>query len=122
MVEPMDDFEKELRAQLEVREAPEGFADRLMARVPMRPAPRMWGLSLPVWRWAVAAAVVAAMVLGGVEREHQQRLAGERAREQVLLALRITGSTLRNVEQKVGAGSVHEKFSQRGTVREKDDE
>ena len=124
MGEKMDDFEKELRAQLQARSAPGGFADRVMARVPMRQAPRgmFLGFGLPVWRWAVAAVLVAVMVLGGIERDHQRRLAGERAREQVLLALRITGSTLRNVQQKVSARDEQERFSQKGTVRDKDDQ
>ena len=123
MVEKMDDFEKELREQLQARSAPGGFADRVMARVPMRQAPRgtFLGFGLPVWRWAVAAVLVAAMVLGGLERDHQRRVAGERAREQVLLALRITGSTLRDVQQKVSARDQQERFSQKGTVRDKGD-
>jgi hypothetical protein len=64
------------------------------------------------------------MVVGGVEREREQRVAGERAREQVLLALRITGSTLRDVQQKVNTGG-QVKFSQKGagrTVLEKDEQ
>jgi hypothetical protein len=69
----------------------------------------------------VAAVLVAAMVLGGLERDHQRRVAGERAREQVLLALRITGSTLRDVQQKVSARDQQERFSQKGTVRDKGD-
>jgi hypothetical protein len=123
VVEKMDDFEKELREQLQARSAPGGFADRVMARVPMRQAPRgtFLGFGLPVWRWAVAAVLVAAMVLGGLERDHQRRVAGERAREQVLLALRITGSTLRDVQQKVSARDQQERFSQKGTVRDKGD-
>lgn len=115
MVEPRDDFERELREQLQVRSAPEGFADRVMARVPRRPAQRGWlGFGMPVWRWAVAAALVAGMVAGGLERERQQRIEGEQAREQVLLALRITGSTLRDVQQKVNSGGSQQKLSQKG--------
>lgn len=100
------EFEQHLREQLRVRSAPGGFADRVMvraeSRTARRPASKAWlGFSLPVWRWAVAAALIAGVILGGVEREHQQRLAGERAREQVLFALHITGVSLRNVQQKV---------------------
>ncbi|MGC2297563.1 MAG: hypothetical protein WA476_02095, partial [Acidobacteriaceae bacterium] len=122
--EKMDDFEKELRTQLQARSAPGGFTDRVMARVPIRQAPRgtFLGFGLPVWRWAVAAMLVAVMVLGGIERDHQRRVAGERAREQVLLALRITGSTLRDVQQKVSARDEQERFSQKGTVRDKGDQ
>jgi hypothetical protein len=116
----MDQFERELREQLQARSAPGGFADRVMARVPQRRAPRetFLGFGVPVWRWAVAAVLVAGMVVGGLEHDRQQRMAGERAREQVLLALRITGSTLRDVQQKVSARDERESFSQKGTVRE----
>ena len=125
MVEPRDDFELELREQLQVRSAPEGFADRVMARVPKRPARRGWiGFRTPVWQWAVAALLVLGMVVGGLERERQQRLEGERTRAQVLLALHITGSTLRDVQQKVSAGSEQHRLSQKGadrTVLERDE-
>jgi hypothetical protein len=100
----MDEFERELREQLQARSAPGGFADRVMARVPERQASRrLWWALSPVWRWAAAALLVAGMVAGGLERDRQQRIAGERARAQVLLALRITGSTLRDVQQKIRA-------------------
>lgn len=99
MVEPIDGFEKELREQLQARTAPPGFADRVMARLPAKRPPRLVWQSL--WRWAAVAAVLAVTVLGGMEHEREQRIAGERAREQVILALRITGSTLHQVQSKV---------------------
>lgn len=103
IVEPIDAFEAELREQLQARPAPQGFADRVMARVPAkRPSHLPWQ---PIWRWAAIAAVLAVTVLGGMEHERQQRIAGERAREQVLLALRITGSTLHQVQNKVSQGT-----------------
>lgn len=101
---PPDGFEKDLRDQLQARPAPPDFADRVMARVAARPAPRFRWQSIalqPMWRWAAAAAVLAVTVLGGMEHERQQRIAGERAREQVMLALRITGTTLHQVQNKV---------------------
>ncbi len=106
MVEKMDDFERELKEQLQAREVPAGFTERVMARVPeQRVSSWKWvGFGMPAWRWAVAALLVAGMVAGGVEHDRQQRIAGARAREQVLLALRITGSSLRDVQQKVSRG------------------
>jgi hypothetical protein len=125
VVEPMEPFERELREQLQVRRPPEGFADRVMTRVAPQKQRRAWlGFGMPVWRWAVAALLVAGMVMGGLERERQQRMEGERAREQVLLALRITGSTLRDVQSKVNAGGAQEKWNQKGagrSVLEKDE-
>ena len=101
MIEPRDDFERELRDRLQPCAAPQGFADRVMARVPARPARWNWArFSAPAWRWAIAAVLVVGVVIGGLERERQQRMQGERARDQVLLALRITGSTLREVSKK----------------------
>lgn len=126
MVELKGDFERELREQLQVRSAPEGFADRVMARVPKRQGRREWfRFNAPVWRWAVAALLVVGMVVGGLERERQQRLEGEHAREQVMLALRITGSALRGVQQKVNAEDEQHQLSQKGagrTVLEKGDQ
>ena len=95
----MDEFERELREQLSAREAPGGFADRVMARVAAKKPRRAWH---PVWRWAAVAAVLTAVAAGGVEHQREQRIAGERTREQVMLALRITGTTLRDVQEKMG--------------------
>jgi len=106
VVEPIDAFEKEVREQLQERPAPPGFAERVMARIPVkRPRRLLWQ---PIWRWAAVAAVVAVTVFGGVEHEREQRIAGEHAREQVLLALRITGSTLHQVQNKVSQSSSQE--------------
>lgn len=122
MVEPMDDFERELREQLQARSAPDGFADRVMARMPQRRTASLAWLrpGMPMWRWAAAGVLVAGVVLGGIERDRQQRLAGERAKEQVLLALRITGSTLRDVQEKVSARDDRQSYSQKGTVSNRD--
>jgi anti-sigma-K factor RskA len=104
VVEPIDDFERELREQLTAREAPEGFADRVMARVAERDKARerrRW-FRQPVWRWAAATALAAIVAVGvGVQHEREQRREGEAARAQVMLALRITGTTLRDVERKI---------------------
>lgn len=110
MVEPIDhlseSFDSDLRDQLRARPAPLGFADRVMARVAVTDRasrPARFPLGRPLWRWAAVAALLAVTLLGGVEHDRQQRIAGEQARKQVLLALRITGSTLRQVQQKVDA-------------------
>lgn len=102
MAEHRDEFEKELRDHLQARPAPAGFADRVLRRVEHpRPRRAWWFLWQPLWRWAAVAALLLITVLGGLEHERQERLAGERARRQVLLALRITGTALNQVQQKV---------------------
>jgi len=54
------------------------------------------------WRWLAAAALVVLMV-GGVYfiRQTRQQAANERAKEQLMLAFRITGSKLRDVQARV---------------------
>lgn len=104
MVEPIDDFEREVREQLTAREAPDGFADRVMARVAARDAARARGrwFRQPVWQWAAATALAAVVAVGvGAQHEREQQREGEEARAQVMLALRITGTTLRDVERKI---------------------
>ncbi len=104
MVEPIDDFERDLREELTARDAPEGFADRLMARVAQEHGARerMRWLTLPVRRWAAATALVAVVTAGvGAQHEREQRRQGEEARAQVMLALRIAGTTLREVERTI---------------------
>ncbi|HEX5236566.1 MAG TPA: hypothetical protein VFW25_14700 [Silvibacterium sp.] len=96
-----DDLERELRESLAPRAAPLGFANKVMARVELRDKS-----AFSLWRWftsaALVTAVLLAMVLGGRwQQQRRQRIAGERARDQVILALRITGSTLQAVQQKV---------------------
>ena len=102
MAEHMDDFEKELREALQARPAPAGFTGRVMRRIEDRKPGRGWSfLWQPAWRWAAVAVLVSITLLGGLEHQREQRIAGERARQQVLLALRITGTTLNHVQQRV---------------------
>jgi hypothetical protein len=100
------EFERDMRDSLRPREAPGGFADRMMRRIPasgLRPI-----LQWPVWRWSAAAAVLLAVLLGDLTYQHQQHIAGERARRQVLLAFRITSATLQAVQQKISDDSTKE--------------
>lgn len=91
-------LEPELKNALRRVPAPEGFAERVLARVkePHREPRRPW------WR-AVAATFLLAAILGGwgAHQMLERRREGERAREQVLLALRITGEKLANAQRGV---------------------
>ncbi len=103
-----DVLEQELRAALRPLPAPQGFANRVVARSLESPVHRMppptvrrTGLP-PILRWSIAAALLLAIALGGVlEYQRQRQIAGERARQQVLLALRITAFTLQTVRNRV---------------------
>ena len=93
----LDDLERELREGLAARPAPDGFAEKVLARVASREAPRRSRPALfPHWRGALAAVLIAAVLITAAlwQRRREQRIAGERARAQVILALRITNSTL----------------------------
>jgi len=94
-------LDNDLRSALRRVPAPEGFADRVLSRVKSaerRPAAAPW------WR-AVAATLLLAAILGGwgahemVERRREA--AGQLARDQVLLALRITGEKLSQAQRGV---------------------
>lgn len=97
-----DDLRRTLR-----RESPApGFAIRVLQRIELDEASRSSGTawrSRPAWR-NVAASLTLAVVLGswGALAVHERRQAeGERAREQVLLALRIAGEKVRYVQHEV---------------------
>lgn len=104
------DFEYELRVGLRPRQAPDGFADRVIARAQTETArPRIVSPVLspagPIMRWAIAAGLLLAVGLGGYsERQREQRIAGKRARQQVFLALHITSTTLHAVQNKLAEG------------------
>ncbi|HET9087738.1 MAG TPA: hypothetical protein VFN53_09450 [Acidobacteriaceae bacterium] len=112
--EGQDEFERELRAGLRPRSAPDGFAERINL-LAAAPGPVL-GHSKPTrlqdartsvvrnaWTRMVAAACLLLIVIAGtlVEHEREQRHAGERARAQVMLALRVTSTALQDVRMKV---------------------
>ena len=98
----MNDFENQLRAALR-REPPlDGFAQRVVARTPVTMPPRRTG-------W-IAAAIAASLLLtmGGFEYRQYQ---GRKAKQELLLALEITGSKLNLAERKISDWSrrtIHE--------------
>src|SRR4051812_33894513 len=95
-------LDHELKQALRRVPAPEGFADRVLAHAKNGERP---AAAAPRWR-AVAATLLVAAVLGGWSanqvlerrREHDE---GERAREQVLVALRITGAKVAQAQRGV---------------------
>lgn len=109
-----DELENQLRRALRPVEAPEGFTERLMQRLPresqeprkppvvvalpVRPAPRQRRFVLPA---ALAASLVAAVMLGQ-HMAHERALAlqerelaeGRAASEELMQALRVTSQKL----------------------------
>jgi len=105
------ELDQELQAALRPLQPPSGFADRVLARVqeaqvPRSPAFRERGGFAGRMRWAAAAVLLLAIGLGAVwALQRQRRIAGERMRDQVLLALRITGATIHAMQNQVAQNS-----------------
>lgn len=107
----MSRLDDELRNALRREAPPTGFEARLMARLAAEPK-RATGLGrwlrLPAWhlplmtRLAFTAALCL-MVIAGVhyERERQERIEGEAAKVKLMQALRVTGTQLQAVHEKV---------------------
>ena len=93
----MNRFARELSESLKRREPPPGFAERVLAHTFATEKPGISG-----WRWLAVAALVLLMV-GGIAfvREQRRQAESERAKQQLMVALRITGSKLRSVQEKL---------------------
>lgn len=106
---PDDELERKLHRTLRPVAAPEGFADRVLARTIEQASARRQVLRIrgPLVRWSIAATLLITLGLGGyVQQQREKQIEGARARQQVLLALRIAGSTLHAVRDKVDADSM----------------
>jgi hypothetical protein len=97
----MDRFEEALKQALHRREAPEGFAQRVLARAADPPvAASFWDtcrgwFRLPALRWSAAVAMTLVLMFGvQYAAEQRRRAQGELARQQVLTAMRITAGKL----------------------------
>jgi hypothetical protein len=101
-----EELEQLLRRGLKPRQTPAGFSARVMARLPGTSRgssfQKQRAFRHPALRWAATASVLLG-VAGGSYWDHQQkeRIAGERARGQLILALRISAATLNDVQHKV---------------------
>lgn len=111
-----EDLERALKRALRREDPPEGFDLRVIAKLrerelahPSRPRIFSW-MRTPVFRFAASAALLLAIFSGVVEyqRIERRREAGEAARRELLLALRITGSKLQYAQDKVNrSGEKH---------------
>ena len=95
----MNRLEDTLRQALRREEAPDGFAERVLARVASpvaKPGPWVW------LRWAVAASLPLVLLLAlQYNTERRRRAEGELAKAQMLTALRITADKLEYAREKV---------------------
>ena len=97
----MTPFEEEVKKALDRCEPPEGFTERLAARIAALPAARKRGVNTS-WSWAAAAAAMMLLVGGAaVEKRYEQARKGEMAKQQVLLAMRITNAKLQQAQERI---------------------
>ena len=101
-----DNFDNDLRDVLRRTEPPAGFAERVLARATHpAAAPSPVGTTpLRQWTWAAAAlAACLTLTVGLVEYRHQaeQQARGLEAKQELMQAMRITGSKLRVAQEKV---------------------
>lgn len=105
----MTPFEQELKKALARQEPSADFSNRLSARIEQErtAAPDHWWqriLRIPKQTAWVLAPLCALLVLtsGSVlYTQHQREVQGERAKQQLLLALRITGSKLQATQRQL---------------------
>jgi len=106
----MNRTEDALKNALRRQQAPDGFADRVAARLAEQSSAPItfrdsWLriFARPLVRWAAASAVSLALVVGGIHYRNLQRerAQGEAAKQRLILALRIAGSKLQLAKSKV---------------------
>lgn len=108
----MERMENDLRRALARKEPPAGFAARVLAAADSQAARRAshWSWFRPQMRWAVAALACVLILTAGLairqQREREMRARGEAAKQQVMLALRITSAKLHVAQAKV-TGRTH---------------
>lgn len=94
------DLENDLSRVLRRESPPAGFADRVMARIEREEAQARH--RRPAWWRAAAASVALTAAIGGwATHSYMQYRQAVRAKEQVLVALRIAGEKVRYAQQEV---------------------
>lgn len=106
----MSYLEDDLKMALRRTEPPEGFANRVLARAngPAAAEPSWWQylrvlIRPPRVQWVALSLIVSFMIpaAGVYRKERLARAEGERAKEQLVFAMRVTGNKLHRVHQKV---------------------
>jgi hypothetical protein len=102
-IEPLDEFERELQQGMLRLPAPPGLKRKIMARKQARDAERTHR-RVVFWQ-RLAASVVLCGAVGGTITWHnvQERRKGEEASRQVMVALRIAGRALDQMNAQLAA-------------------
>jgi hypothetical protein len=100
-LEPMDDFERELQQGMLRLPAPPGLKRKIMARKQALGSERSHR-RVVFWQRLAASVVLCCAVGGGISwRNIQERRKGEAARQQVMVALRIAGRALDQMNEQL---------------------
>lgn len=93
MAREIKDLEQQLQAALARQEPSEGFADRVMERIPAgrRGWQRQW--------MGIAAAACLAVVGGATWEQHRRQAEGERAKQELIYALTVASESLQATRQ-----------------------
>jgi hypothetical protein len=107
----MSYLEDDLKMALRRTEPSGDFVDQVLARVnqPPPPEPKWWErlsvlLRPPRLQWVAASVVLSVLIpVAGVQyrKEQRMRAEGEKAKEQLMFAVRVAGNRLHRVQQKV---------------------
>jgi hypothetical protein len=103
----MTPFEEELKQALRRQEPGADFTQRVLARCAAEDAKvrgNFWRIfwATPIWRFGMATAAALLMVGSGtLYQQHEHELKGMAAKRQLLLAMRIAGTKLQEVQQRV---------------------
>ncbi|HEX4772642.1 MAG TPA: hypothetical protein VH351_17550 [Bryobacteraceae bacterium] len=93
----MSDFlGEQLRKALSRQEAPEGFAERVLAAVPGQGQRRS-----KLWYPAIAASVAIALLFGGMEWRQEQRVHARETERQVVFALALAMQKFEHVNSRL---------------------
>ena len=101
----MTPFEEELRQALHRQEPSSDFTQRVLARcaeddaAAQRNKLGFW----QTWRFGFATAALGLLMLGGgvAYQQHERAVKGMAAKRQLLLAMRITGNKLQQLQEKL---------------------
>lgn len=95
----MSQLERDLRESLRRKQPPAALAATVLERTRATGKFRTYR-----WHWLAAAAVIVVMVGGMlIHREQRRRVESEMAKQQLLVALRITGAKVREMQARVSA-------------------
>jgi hypothetical protein len=105
----MNRLEEELKKALRQVEPPAGLAERVLARAAKEgePSTSRKARGFFAWfgtgalRWATACALCVALGVSAIGYYHERDRRGEQAKEQLMLALRITSSKLQVATESV---------------------